>query len=68
MSINSFGRLFRVSTWGESYGPAIGALIDGCPPGLALGEADIKPWLDRRRPAELPAHGAGPGSHPLRHL
>ena len=50
MSVNSFGRLFRVSTWGESHGPAIGALVDGCPPGLALTEADIQPWLDRRRP------------------
>lgn len=50
MSVNSFGRVFRVSTWGESHGPAIGALVDGCPPGLALSEADIQPWLDRRRP------------------
>lgn len=48
--VNSFGRVFRFSTWGESHGPAIGALIDGCPPGLALTEADIQPWLDRRRP------------------
>ena len=50
MSVNSFGRVFRFSTWGESHGPAIGALIDGCPPGLGLSEADIQPWLDRRRP------------------
>ena len=50
MSFNSFGRVFRFSTWGESHGPAIGAVIDGCPPGLALGEADIQPWLDKRRP------------------
>ncbi|MFN3727111.1 MAG: chorismate synthase [Allosphingosinicella sp.] len=50
MMVNSFGRVFRFSTWGESHGPAIGALIDGCPPGLALTEADIQPWLDRRRP------------------
>jgi chorismate synthase len=48
--LNSFGRVLRFSTWGESHGPAIGALIDGCPPGLALSEADIQPWLDRRRP------------------
>ncbi len=48
--VNSFGRVFRFSTWGESHGPAIGAVIDGCPPGLALSEADIQPWLDRRRP------------------
>jgi chorismate synthase len=50
MSLNSFGRLLRVTTWGESHGPAIGAVVDGCPPGLALTEADIQPWLDRRRP------------------
>ena len=50
MSFNTFGRVFRFSTWGESHGPAIGALVDGCPPGLALSEADIQPWLDRRRP------------------
>jgi chorismate synthase len=52
MSLNSFGRVFRFSTWGESHGPAIGALVDGCPPGLALSEADIQPWLDRRRPGQ----------------
>ena len=50
MSHNSFGHLFRVTTWGESHGPAIGCVVDGCPPGLALSEADIQPWLDRRRP------------------
>ena len=50
MSVNSFGRMFRYSTWGESHGPAIGAVVDGCPPGLPLCEADIQPWLDRRRP------------------
>lgn len=50
MSWNSFGRVFRFSTWGESHGPAIGALVDGCPPGLSLSEEDIQPWLDRRRP------------------
>lgn len=50
MSFNSFGRVFRFTSWGESHGPAIGAVIDGCPPGLALTEADIQPWLDRRRP------------------
>jgi len=47
---NTFGRIFRVTTFGESHGPAIGAVIDGCPPGLALAEADIQPQLDRRRP------------------
>ncbi len=50
MSFNSFGRVLRFSTWGESHGPAIGAVVDGCPPGLALSEVDIQPWLDRRRP------------------
>ena len=47
---NSFGRLLRFTTWGDSHGPAIGAVVDGCPPGLALAEADIQPWLDRRKP------------------
>jgi chorismate synthase len=50
MSFNTFGHALRVTTWGESHGPAIGAVIDGCPPGLALSEADIQPWLDKRRP------------------
>ena len=52
MSHNSFGHLFRVTSWGESHGPAIGGVIDGCPPRLALTEADIQPWLDRRRPGQ----------------
>ncbi len=52
MSANSFGHLFRVTTWGESHGPAIGCVIDGTPPRLALGEADIQPYLDRRRPGQ----------------
>jgi len=52
MSHNTFGHLFRVTTWGESHGPAIGCVIDGCPPGLALTEADIQPWLDKRRPGQ----------------
>ena len=50
MSHNSFGHLFRFTTWGESHGPAIGAVVDGCPPGLSLSEADIQPFLDKRRP------------------
>ena len=50
MSYNTFGHAFRLTTWGESHGVAIGAVVDGCPPGLALSEADIQPWLDRRRP------------------
>jgi chorismate synthase len=50
MSYNSFGRVFRFTTWGESHGPALGAVVDGCPPGLNLSEAEIQPWLDKRRP------------------
>jgi len=50
MSGSTFGELFRVTNFGESHGPAIGCVIDGCPPGLALSEADIQPELDRRRP------------------
>ncbi|HEY0113387.1 MAG TPA: chorismate synthase [Allosphingosinicella sp.] len=52
MSVNSFGRVFRFSTWGESHAPAIGAVVDGCPPGIELSEEDIQPWLDRRRPGQ----------------
>jgi chorismate synthase len=52
MSFNTFGLLYRVTTWGESHGPAIGCVIDGCPPGLPLSEADIQPYLDRRRPGQ----------------
>jgi chorismate synthase len=52
MSHNTFGHLFRVTTWGESHGPAIGCVVDGCPPGLPLSEALIQPWLDRRRPGQ----------------
>ena len=50
MSFNTFGHMFRITTWGESHGPAIGCVIDGCPPGLLISEADIQPFLDRRRP------------------
>jgi chorismate synthase len=52
MSHNTFGHLFRVTTWGESHGPAIGCVVDGCPPRIALSEADLQPWLDRRRPGQ----------------
>ena len=52
MSHNTFGHLFRVTTWGESHGPAIGCVVDGCPPRLALSETDLQPWLDRRRPGQ----------------
>ncbi len=50
MSHNTFGHLFRLTTWGESHGPAIGGVVDGCPARIALTEADIQPWLDQRRP------------------
>ena len=52
MSHNTFGHLFRVTTWGESHGPALGCVIDGCPPDLALTPEDIQVWLDRRRPGQ----------------
>jgi len=52
MSHNSFGHLFRVTTFGESHGPALGCVVDGCPPGIALAEADIQVDLDRRRPGQ----------------
>ena len=50
MSHNTFGHLFRVTTWGESHGPALGCVVDGCPPGIALTEADLQVWLDKRKP------------------
>jgi len=50
MSVNSFGRVFTFTTWGESHGPALGATVDGCPPGIALDEGFIQQFLDRRRP------------------
>lgn len=50
MSINSFGHLFRLTTWGESHGPAIGCVVDGCPPGLELDESWVQRFLDARRP------------------
>ena len=52
MSVNSFGHLFRFTTWGESHGPALGATIDGCPPGVPLDPAMIQQWLDKRRPGQ----------------
>lgn len=52
MSGNSFGMLFRFTTFGESHGPAIGAIVDGVPPRLPLAESDIQPWLDKRRPGQ----------------
>ena len=50
--MNTFGRNFRCTTFGESHGPAVGAVVDGCPPGIPLAEADIQPYLDRRRPGK----------------
>src|ERR1700761_8682921 len=50
MSHNTFGQLFRVTTWGESHGPALGCVVDGCPPGLKLTPKDIQVWLDKRKP------------------
>ncbi|MFY0693251.1 MAG: chorismate synthase [Paracoccaceae bacterium] len=52
MSINSFGHLFRVTTWGESHGPALGATVDGCPPGVELDAAMLQHWLDKRKPGQ----------------
>jgi len=52
MSTNSFGRLFTVTTWGESHGPALGAVVDGCPPGVPLEAAMLQRWLDRRKPGQ----------------
>ena len=52
MSWNTFGRVLRMTTWGESHGPALGAVVDGCPPGLSLGETDIQPFLDARKPGQ----------------
>ncbi|MBI4184274.1 MAG: chorismate synthase [Proteobacteria bacterium] len=52
MSSNTFGTLFRFTTFGESHGPALGCVIDGTPPGITLAEADIQVWLDRRRPGQ----------------
>ena len=49
---SGFGLLFRISTWGESHGGGVGVVVDGCPPRLKLGESDIQPDLDRRRPGQ----------------
>ena len=52
MAGSIFGDRFRISTWGESHGPALGAVIDGCPAGLPLSEEDIQVYLDRRKPGQ----------------
>jgi len=52
MSHNTFGQMFRVTTWGESHGPALGCVVDGCPPGLRFTLADLQTWLDKRKPGQ----------------
>lgn len=52
MSLNTFGHLFRVTTWGESHGPALGAVVDGCPPGVPVAAEALQVWLDRRKPGQ----------------
>lgn len=52
MSHNTFGHLFRVTTWGESHGPSIGCVVDGTPPGIALTAEDLQVWLDKRKPGQ----------------
>ncbi len=52
MSFNTFGKIFRFTTWGESHGPAIGCVIDGCPPNISISESDIQKDMDRRRPGQ----------------
>ncbi|MGH6883985.1 MAG: chorismate synthase, partial [Hypericibacter sp.] len=52
MSFNSFGQLFRFTSWGESHGPAIGCVVDGTPPRIRITEADIQVWMDKRRPGQ----------------
>ena len=52
MSFNTFGKSFRFTTWGESHGPAIGCIIDGCPPLIPLKEADIQKELNKRKPGQ----------------
>ncbi len=52
MSMNTFGRVLRFTTWGESHGPALGAVVDGCPPGLASPPRRLQPFLDERRPGQ----------------
>ena len=52
MSLNTFGHLFRVTTWGESHGPALGCVVDGCPPGIRFTLKDIQDELDKRKPGQ----------------
>ena len=52
MAGNTFGKVFRVTTWGESHGPALGATVDGCPPGVPITPEKLQHWLDKRRPGQ----------------
>ena len=52
MSFNTFGKIFRFTTWGESHGPAIGCVVDGCPPNIKISEKDIQSELNKRRPGQ----------------
>ena len=52
MSFNTFGKIFRFTTWGESHGPAIGCVVDGCPPNIPISENNIQVDMDRRRPGK----------------
>ena len=52
MSLNSFGHMYKVTTWGESHGPSLGATIDGCPPGIEINQNKLQSWLDKRKPAQ----------------
>ena len=54
MSGSTFGKIFRATTWGESHGPGLGVVIDGCPAGLPLAVSDIQTYLDRRKPGQSP--------------
>ena len=65
---NTFGHLFRITTWGESHGGGVGVVVDGCPPRLPLTEADIQPDLDRRRPGQSKIVSPLPGPRPVDHL
>ncbi len=61
MSFNTFGKLFRFSTWGESHGPAIGCIVDGCPPNISLKEQDIQLELDKRKPGAIKIYNSKKG-------
>ena len=52
MSLNSFGHIYKVTTWGESHGPSLGATIDGCPPGIEINQSQLQSWLDKRKPGQ----------------